>query len=211
MVSCPRCGGELRPPGLMSSDWLCPKHGSVPPLHVAEKPSIELFDTIRARSGVPLWIPWPLLPDWMVTGLAWAGDERAPVTATAVACSGPAPLGGVADVVLIAEEPGVGLGARFAGISGPDPGPMLTVDLDSTTAHAKVLAAGHPTPLWSINAGEGRSAYVGEAAGRWLWAVAWPAEAGYVLAEHVVLCDVRSEMPSTVPFGAQSPYLRGPQ
>ena len=192
----------------MSSDWRCEEHGAVPPFHVAHQPSTEVLLTVRRRAGVPLWAPWPLLPGWTITGLGWAGDERAPAVATAVACSGPAPLGGVADVVLVAEEPGVGLGARFAGIPGPDPGPLLTEEL-GTTAHAKVHAAGHPTPLWSIRAGDGRSAYVGEALGRWLWAVAWPVEAGYVLAEHLVLHDLREEQPGALLFGAPSPYLRG--
>jgi hypothetical protein len=193
----------------MSSDWRCDEHGAVQPFHVAAQVNQEVMETVRRRAGVPLWVPFPLLPDWTVTGVAWAGDDRAPATATAVACSGPAPLGGVADVVLVAEEPGVGLGARFAGIAGPDPGPVLTEALQTTAAHAKVHAAGHPTPLWSIRAGDGRSAYVGEALGRWLWAVAWPAEAGYVLAEHFVLHDLREQLPGPLLFGAPSPYLRG--
>jgi hypothetical protein len=193
----------------MCSDWRCEEHGAVAPFHVAPHVTYEVLDKVRRRAGVPLWAPWPLLPDWTVTGVAWAGDERAPATATVLACSGPAPLGGVADVILVAEEPGVGLGARYAGISGPDPGPLLTREIGMTTAHAKVYAAGHPTPLWSIPSGDGRSAYVGEALGRWLWTVAWPAEAGYVLAEHLSLHDLREELPGILPFGAPSPYLRG--
>ncbi len=35
-VSCPRCGGSVRPPDLMHSDWRCDDDGSVLPLHVAE-------------------------------------------------------------------------------------------------------------------------------------------------------------------------------
>lgn len=180
----------------------------MPPFHIAGQISLDVLEIVRNRAGVPLWAPWPLPPGWTLTGVAWAGDERAPAVATVLACSGPAPLGGVADVVLVAEEPGVGLGARFAGIAGPDPGPLLTEELWTTTAHAKLHAAGHPTPLWSIPSGDGRSAYVGEASGRWLWAVAWPAEAGYVLAEHLVLHDLREELPSALLFGAPSPYLR---
>lgn len=48
-------------------------------------------------------------------GGASAGDERTGARATAVALAGPSPLGGPADLVLVAEEPGVGLGARLAG------------------------------------------------------------------------------------------------
>lgn len=46
-------------------------------------------------------------------------------------------------MILVAEELGVGLGARYAGIDGPDPGPYLNVE---KPPQAKVLAAGRPTP-----------------------------------------------------------------
>jgi hypothetical protein len=35
----------------------------------------------------------------------------------------------------------------------------------------------------------------------------WPADAGYVLAEHVVLVDLRDVLPAELVFGAPSPYL----
>jgi hypothetical protein len=200
---------EVRGPDLMHSDWRCPVHGSVPPLHIAHQLGTDVLDAVRVDAGVPVWLPWPILPDWTITGLAWAGDDRRPIAATAVACTGPAPLGGVADVVLVAEEPGVGLGARFAGLSGLDAGELLCGGLLNTNAHAKVVAAGHPTPLWSIEAAQDRCAYVGEAKGMWLWAIAWPGAAGYVLAEHLVLQDCRDGLPGPLPFGALSPYLQG--
>lgn len=193
----------------MSSAWRCAIHGAVAPLHVASRIGPEVLDAVRRNSGVPMWMPWPMLPGWTVTGAAWAGDERRPASATAVACAGPAPLGGLADIVLVAEEPGTGLGANLAGLDGPDPGKLLTDALETTNAHAKVLAAGHPTPLWSIQAADDRSVYVGEARGLWLWAIAWPAHAGYVLAEDLVLQDLRDGVPAPVLFGAPSPYLRG--
>lgn len=64
-----------------------------------------------------------------------------------MACSGPGPLGGIGELLLVAEELGVGLGARYAGIDGPDPGPYINV---SSPPHAKVVAAGRPTPLWHV-------------------------------------------------------------
>jgi hypothetical protein len=165
-----------------------------------------------AGAGVPVWLPWPMLPAWTVTGLAWVGDDRRSSPATAVACTGPAPLGGAADVVLVAEEPGVGLGSRYAGLSGLDAGTLLVDGLLDTNPHAKVVAAGHPTPLWSITSPPDRCAYVGEASGVWFWAIAWPAEAGYFLAEHLVLRDCRDGVPAGLPFGALSPHLRdGPE
>jgi hypothetical protein len=217
----------VRPPDLMHTDWRCADCGPVPPLHVAEHVGPEIVETATARindaresstgSSMPLWCPWPLPPGWVMTGAAWAGDDRTGVRATAVACSGPAPLGGgPADLVLVAEEPGVGLGTRFAGIAGPDPGALLAdVMTDEllghaeNPAHAKVRADGHPTPLWSVKSPTDRSAYAGEARGRWLYAIAWPSSAGYLLAEDVVLHDLTEWLPPELVYGAPSPYLHG--
>jgi hypothetical protein len=202
----------------MNSDWRCDVDGPVLPLHVAEHINAEILEAavskIHAsgpgRQTTPLWSLWPLPPGWMVTGVGWAGDSRSGVRATALACSGPAPINrGPADIVLVAEEPGVGLGARFAGIPGPDPGPFLESARDGAPAHAKVRAAGWPTPLWSVKSADDRSAYVGEAKGLWLYAVAWPASAGYLVAEDLCLWDLVESLPSELVFGAPSPYLHG--
>jgi Family of unknown function (DUF6758) len=198
-VSCPRCGGQVRPPDLMHSEWRCDVDGAVLPLHVAKHIGPEIVGSVRAKvrahpgggAHIPMWCPWPLMSGWTVTGVGWVGDERSGVRGTVVACSGPAPIErGPADVVLVAEEPGVGLGTRFAGIPGPDPGPYLEADLVSTAAHAKVRADGWPTPLWAVKSAEDRSAYVGEARGLWLYAVAWPGSVGCLLAEDLVLHDL---------------------
>jgi hypothetical protein len=202
---CPRCEGPVRPPGLMSSDWRCDEHGVVYPYHVATSVGPEAVEHVRRQAAVPLWTPLPLLPGWTVTGVAHAGDDRTGARATALACAGPAPLGGLADLVLVAEEPGVGLGAHLAGLPGPDPGKQFT-----SAPHAKVMVAGHPTPLWSVPAGEGRCAFVGEAMGLWLWAVLWPVDAGYIFVEHVELHDLREQGTDGIVFGAPSPYLRPP-
>ena len=201
--ACPRCEGPIRPPGLMSSDWRCDLHGAVYPYYVAAGVGPEAVEQVKRQAAVPLWAPMPLLPGWTVTGAAHAGDDRTGARATVLACAGPAPLGGVADLVLIAEEPGVGLGAHYAGLTGPDPGQEFTCP-----PHAKVLVAGHPTPLWSVPVGDHRCAFVGEARGVWLWAVLWPADAGYIFAEHVELHDLREEPAAGLLFGAPSPYLR---
>lgn len=209
----------MRPPDLMHSEWRCDDDGTVLPFHVAEHIGSEIVESARAkvlasaqRTGgdpVPMWCPWPLLSGWMVTGVAWVGDDRSGVKATAVACSGPGPVErGPADVVLIAEEPGVGLGARFAGIPGPDPGPFLDTEL-SGSAHAKVRTSGWPTPLWMVKSAADRCAYVGEARGMWLYAVTWPAGAGYLLAEDLVLHDLTEDVPTQLVYGAPSPYLHG--
>jgi hypothetical protein len=208
-VSCPRCGGPVRPPDLMHSEWRCADHGAVLPLHLAQHVGPDIVDAARKLSRVPMWCPWPMPRGWTVTGVGWAGDERTGAAAALVACSGPAPLGGPADVILVSEEPGVGLGCRFAGLAGMDPGPVLETEVDHLVPHAKVVADGHPTPLWAVPSPDDRSVYVGEANGVWLYAVAYPAEAGYVLAEHIVLTDLTESLPSELVYGALSPYLQG--
>jgi hypothetical protein len=207
----------------MHTEWRCEECGPVPPLHVAGHVGPEIVESVAAqiaaadRPPVPLWCPWPLPPGWTMTGTAWAGDDRTGVRAAAVACSGPAPLGGgPADLVFVAEEPGVGLGTRFAGIPGPDPGVLLSDAMTEPPSghaehapHAKIRVGGHPTPLWSVKSPTDRSAYVGEARGMWLYAITWPASAGYLLAEDVVLHDLTEWLPPELVYGAPSPYLHG--
>jgi len=60
-----------------------------------------------------------------------------------------------------------------------------------------------------VKSPEDRCAYVGEAMGRWIFAIAWPAGAGYVLAERVELCDLTDSIPGELVYGAPSPYLHG--
>lgn len=194
----------------MHTGWRCDTDGTVLPLHVAAHIGPEVVETATAQVAVPMWCPWPLLPGWVVTGVGWAGDELQGGRASVVACSGPSPLGGgPADMMLIAEEPGIGLGARFAGMPGPDPGDALAEVMAGGVAHAKVSAGGHPTALWAVPSGDDRSAYVGEARGVWLYAVAFPANAGYILAEHVILHDLAEFVPPELVYGAPSPYLHG--
>jgi hypothetical protein len=181
----------VHPPGLWNSAWSCVEHGPVPPFQPVTRPGVEGLDHVRAQAKVPLWLPWPLPTAWLVTGYALAGDERTGAVATVVGCSGPAPLGGAADLILVAESPGVGF----------DDGP----------AHAKVDAGGHPTALWSIDAGPDgpdNAVYVGEAKGAWIWAILWPAAAGVLLAENLGLDDLVERVESIdVPYGALMPRL----
>ena len=204
--SCPRCAGRLQSPGLWSSDWVCDQHGAVAPLQPAVQPTAETLRQLASASQVPVWCPWPLPKGWLVTGLAQAGDERTGARASAVDCSGPAPLGGVGELVLVAEEPGIGLGAHFGGLEGPDPGAVP----DTQPPHAKIHAAGHPTAMWALPGAGDRAVYVGEALGCWLWAVLWPESAGFLLIDEFVLTDLRDAGHEfDVPFGALSPRLSG--
>ena len=188
----------------MSSTWDCELHGSVAPLHTYPRLSAELLGQTAGRARVPLWCPLPLLPGWTVTGLGLAGDDRTGGVATALALSGPSPLGGPADLVLVAEEPGTGLGARCAGTDSLDPG-----EVADDAPDGKLEAAGHDTPLWRTASADDRVAFAGEAAGVWLWAVLWPPAAELVLIEHVVLHDLRAEAHAglDLPIGAPTSRL----
>jgi hypothetical protein len=176
----------------------------VAPLQPLAKPGPEALEHVRSHAGVPLWLPQPMPTGWLVTGYAQAGDDRAGAVATVVACSGPAPLGGAADLLLVAESPGVGLGARLAGLPGPDAG----AGFDSGPAHARLVAAGHPTPLWNVETHADNAVYVGEAKAAWMWVILWPAEAGVLLVENLGLEDaVDREGDIDVAYGALMPRL----
>lgn len=206
-ATCPRCAGELRPPNLWSSAWRCDLHGDVPPFRVAPVPSRAALDAIVTDAKVPVWVPEPLATGWTITGTAWAGDERTGAVATLTALSGPHPRGGPSDVLLIAEEPGTGLGAAMAGLTGTDPGSTP----DGPPDH-KIEAAGHPTAMWRTATGEDRTAYVGEACGVWLWVVCWPDGQGECV-ESLRLHDLREDDPPELAlvFGALAPRLVGPR
>jgi hypothetical protein len=199
----------------MQSQWRCDIHGQVPPLHCPAHVSADIVVAVgdRVRDGigptVPVWCAWPLPRGWTVTGIGWAGDERTGPRATAVCLSGPAPLGhGPADAVFVAEEPGVGWGAALAGTSGPDPGPSFPVAVQQNAAPATVRVGGHTTPLWPVESPDDRSVYAGEARGVWLYAITWPAPAGYLLAESITLHDLAQSVPAELVFGAPSGRLR---
>ena len=201
--TCPRCLSSVKPPGLWSSSWRCEQHGDVHPFHTVAAASEAALVHLAEAAEVPLWVPRPLPVGWVVSGIAWAGDERSGARATAVACSGPSPVGGPGDLVIVAEEPGIGLGARLAGLSGTDPVP------GDGPPDFKVTAAHHPTALWAQPSPDDRSAFVGEAKTVWLEVVFWPARASLLLLEHLVLADVRDGVYADVDlvFGAPSPYL----
>jgi hypothetical protein len=196
----------VRAPNYWSSDWECDAHGAVLPLQPPKSPSNEGLKSVLRDARVPLWLPWPLPLGWLVTGFLHAGDERTGWKACAVALSGPSLLSGPADLLLVAEDLGSGLGAYLAGLDGPDPGGAFDA---ASPPHAKPEIRGHPVPLWAVRDGpEDRAVYVGEALGRWLWAVLWPSEAGVLMLEELRLHDLRdSDMELDLPYGAMCPRL----
>jgi len=158
-------------------------------------------------AGVPVWLPWPLPAGWLVTGFAGAGDERTGLRSCAVALAGPNPLGGgPADMVVVAEEPGVGLGAALAGLDGVDPGAGFCSGPPAATASF----GKHDFPLWSVDSKD-RAVFAGEVKGLWLWFVLWPDTAGALLVEPIALRDLRDPgQDLDLPFGAASPRLSAP-
>jgi hypothetical protein len=194
----------LRPPGLWSNAWECPRHGVVHPYQVLTHIGPDAVEHVASRATVPLWMPAPLPHGWLCSGFAYAGDERTGACATVTCLSGPSPLGGAAELLIVAEEPGVGLGSRHAGLAEPDPG----TGFDAGTPDAKVFAAAHPTALWSVPAEVDRAVFLGEAMGSWLWAVIWPATAGLLMYDDVSLIDLRDGLGDIdVGFGSISPRL----
>jgi hypothetical protein len=202
-AACPRCRRPVREPTVWSSAWRCDLHGEVHPLLPAFSSSREGLDGLLSTPGVPAWLPWPLPSSWLVAGFAGAGDGRSGVRACAVALCGPNPLGGPADMLVIAEEPGVGLGAALAGLDGVDPGAGFATAPSIATASF----GNHDFPLWQVDSPD-RAVFAGEIKGRWLWLVLWPETAGILLIEPIALRDLRDPgQDLDLPFGATSVRL----
>jgi len=203
--TCPRCGGPVHEPSAWSSAWQCDVHGQVHPLRMVYSPSAEGLVGLLRGVAVPVWMPWPLPKGWLVTGFAGAGDERSGTRGCIVALSGPNPVGGPGEMLLVSEELGVGLGAGCAGLNGPDPGSNFAVG----PSHGSVRFGNHEFPLWHVDT-PGRAAFAGEVMGNWLWLILWPDTAGMLLVDPLELRDLRDPgQDLDLPFGARSPRLPG--
>jgi hypothetical protein len=204
-LSCPRCGGAIAAPSAWSSSWRCEAHGDVDPLRQVQSVSSEGLAGLLRNAAVPVMLPWPLPAGWLVTGFAAAGDERTGTRGCAVALSGPNPVGGPGEMLLVSEDLGVGLGAYCAGLDGPDPGGGFTTG----APHAQVVFGNHELPLWHVDA-PGCAAFAGELMGGWLWVLLWPDTAGVLLIESLPVRDLRDPGQALdLPFGARSPRLPG--
>jgi hypothetical protein len=108
-------------------------------------------------------------------------------------------------MLLVSEEPGLGLGAGLAGLNAPDPGEGFATG----QPHALVQFGNHEFPLWHVEV-PGAAAFAGEVLGNWLWIILWPDTAGTLLLETLTLRDLRDPMQDLdLPFGAKSPRLPG--
>ena len=205
-IGCPRCAAPVAPTG--TGGWSCPDHGEVAPLRRPEESSYDAFaEHLRISRGFPTYLPWPMSPGWRVTDFAAVGDPAA-TRATMTCCSGTSELDGPVDVLVVAEEPGTGLGSRIAGTHHLDPGP----ELDQGPPAVRVRIEHLPVSLWPVSTsaevGEwDRSVVAGEADARWLWIVLRPASAILLLRDDWILRDVSVAGPQLVemPFGGPAP------
>src|SRR6185312_12438734 len=68
---------------------------------------------------------------------------------------------------------------------------------------------GHLSSIWPVpDTAPDRSAYVGEAAGIWLWLIGLPADAGYAVLENLAISDLRHRHVRIAPPAARSSWLR---
>ena len=204
-AGCPRCP---TPVARSEQGWSCPEHGVIPPLWRPEEVTYDAFvEHLGATARLPTYLPWPLSPGWRVTDFAAVGelgDGRAAMTCV----SGTSELDGPVDVLVVTEEPGVGLGSRIAGTVHDDPGaeisdgpPTVRVRIDSQTVPLWPVSTSASTGEWD------RSVVAGEASGRWLWMVLRPASAVLLLRDDWILRDVSGLGPPLVelPFGGPAP------
>src|SRR5262245_18452439 len=113
-----RCRSIVRAPNMWSNAWRCDVHGEVHPVAPPRLPNPEHLHQITRSARVRVWVPWRLPPGWLVTGTTFAGDELTGARATVMACNGLNRLGVVGEIIIAADEPGIGLGSSFAGIDG---------------------------------------------------------------------------------------------
>lgn len=206
VAGCPRCASTV---ASQDGTWRCPEHGAITPLWRPEAADYESFaEHLRGAGDIPTLVPWPLAPAWTVTDFGCVTTPDGEGRACVLTCGGPSDLDGFVEVTVVSEEPGVGLGARCAGLTRTDPGG----EVGEGPAHAKVRIDGHPISLWSVLTSDAdvefdRSVFAGEAHGRWLYLVLRPASAALLLEEEWLLVDLAGVGPSLMdlPFGDSPP------
>ena len=188
----------------------------MPPLWRPSESGYSAFvEHLAAAGDHPTLVPWPIGPAWSVSDHARVGGRRTDpagrTLATLTCCSGPSALDGPVDALVVLEEPGVGLGARCAGLGEHAPG----ADLGEGRPTTRVRLAQHSVPLWPLStsgsaaADLDRSVLVGESGGRWLWLVLRPASAMLMLREDWILQDAAELGPLLVEVafgGARPPW-----
>lgn len=203
-ATCPRCSHELTEPDVFSSSWECPAHGAVPPVKPSPQPSADWVRHVCASARVPVWLPWPLPAGWVVAGVTPVGDDVSGVAAVATVFAGPSPLGGPAEMLVVAEEPGVGFAPHLVGLDATDPGEAVEGE-----PYGRVDVDGHSVPLWLVPGEADQAVVVGESNVVWLWVALRPASAGVMLLDPLSFADARTlgEEVRLLPYGARSAWL----
>ena len=189
--------------------WSCPEHGATSRLWRVDEASYDGFaEHLLTAGSFPTYVPWPLSPGWAITDFATVTSGPGRTAASLTCASGTSELDGPVDVLVVAEEAGVGLGARCAGTRYTDPG----AEIGERPPSAKVRIGSQPVSLWDISTSSDggewdRSVLAGEAAGRWLWIVLRPASALLLFRDDWILRDVSGAGPQLVelPFGGHRP------
>lgn len=180
---CPRC--TLLVTKDKQGRWWCPTDGEVAAVAPPVEPSVYALLDHLSQVAAPTWVPWPMPAQWSLAGVGWAAGPFGDVQAATTALTGPDVISGLADLIIACEEPGVGLGARYAGVPGLDVG----TEVNGAPPAVHVEVAGRATPLWWLG-GRDRDVFVGEASGRWLWLVTWPATSGAIIRDGLRLVDL---------------------
>lgn len=187
----------------------CSIHGVLTPL---ARPHVVDIDGLRDVSElVPersIYLPWPMSPGWSIADFGCVpGTDAATFTVTV----GSTIPDGRVEVSVISEDPGVGVGARCAGLAGVDPGRQLGVEFGGERPAAYVRIDSRAVPLWIIRSLDPdadpleTTAFAGEADGRWLWVVIRPASAALLMRDDWLLTDISgiSEEALGMPFGTE--------
>jgi hypothetical protein len=205
-AGCPRCASPVTDKG---GKWRCLDHGPITPLWRPATADYTTFAEHIGRAGtMPTLLPWPMPPGWSITDFGCVAAPEREARATVITCAGPSELDGVVEISVVTEEPGVGLGARCAGVSHTDPG----AEIGDGPPDAKVRIDGHPISLWAVMTSDtdvtfDRSVFAGEALGRWLWVVLRPASAALLLKDEWILMDIGDLGPALIdlPYGGSPP------
>ena len=185
----------------------CPQHGEVPPFWRPPRADYDSFaELVRLADSMPTYLPWPMSPGWTIADFGVVVAPLGPI-ATVTTTSGTSDADGAVELTIVAEDPGVGLGARCAGTAHLDPGDQV----GRGNPPIAVRVEGRSVPLWAVETAAdellARSVFAGEAEGRWLWLVVRPAAAALLLRDPWLLADVTGFGPEALemPFGGSRP------
>jgi len=210
LLSCPRCTREVSVAAHAGDGSVeCSVHGVVAPL---ARPHQVNFDGLREVSDLvpelPIYLPWPMSPRWSIADFGCVAGRSSATFSVIVGSTIP---DGRVEVSVISEDPGVGLGARCAGLAGVDPGKQAEGDVNGERPATYVRIDSRAVPLWIIKNIDpdadpfATTAFAGEADGRWLWVIVRPASAALLMRDDWLLTDIAGIAQDALgmPFGEE--------